>query len=60
MKIFSIGLELRESRETLRCANNSRLEILGKTMVEVRIGDVKEMVEFTVVKEMNPCVIGGM
>ena len=29
-------------------------------MIYVRIGDVKEMVEFTVVKEMSPCVIGGM
>ena len=60
--IFNLlnGLELRESRETLRCANNSRLEVLGKTIVDVRIGDMKEMVKFAVVKEMSPYVIGGM
>jgi len=37
-----IGLELRESRDILRCANNSQLLILGKTTVPVQINQIKK------------------
>ena len=52
--------ELRESMEVLRCANNSQLQTLGKTTVEVEIDQSKKMVDFTVVEEMSPDVIGGI
>jgi len=54
------GTELRESSEILRCANNSLLQIMGRTTLAVRIGQVTKMVEFTVVKEISPGVIGGI
>ena len=53
-----IGLELRESKDILRCANNSQLLILGKTTNTDKQN--KKMVEFVVVKEMNPELIGGI
>ena len=43
----------------LRCANNSQLQTLGKTTVEVEIDQSKKMVDFMVVEEMSPDVIGG-
>jgi len=55
-----MGLELRESRDILRCANNSQLLILGKTTVSVQINKTKKLAEFVVVKEMNAELIGGM
>ena len=39
--------ELRESMEVLRCVNNSQLQTLGKTTVEVEIDQSKKMVDFT-------------
>ena len=60
--IFDVleGTEFRESGEVLRCANNSLLQIMRRTTLSVRISQVTKMVEFTVVKEMSPGVIGGI
>ena len=38
-------------------SNNNHLQILEKTGLEVEIGQTKQLVEYTVVKEMNPSVI---
>jgi len=54
------GTELRESGEILRYGNNSLLQIMGRTILSMRIGQVTKMVEFTVIKEMSPGVIGGI
>ena len=37
-----IGLESRDSRDMLRCANNSQLLILGKTTVPVQMNKTKK------------------
>ena len=44
----------------LKYTNNSQLQITGKTRLEVQIGQMKQFVDFTVVKKMNPSVIGGI
>ena len=46
--------------DRLRCANDSKLEILGKIQVEVIIGDKVEIVTFIVVDKIIPDIIGGI
>ena len=51
---------LNETQDTLRCANDSLLNIRGKTMVEVELGVKKRSISFIVVQHMVPSLIGGI
>ena len=54
------NIEIMVSNANLKCANESRLEVLGKARVETIIGKKKRMVTFIVVNKITPEVIGGM
>ena len=51
---------LTRSSDILKCANDSSLEVRGKTKLEVRIGKRTALVEFTVVEHITPELIGGI
>lgn len=46
--------------EKLRCANDSRLETIGKIKIDVLMGERKEEIEFLVVESIKPDIIGGI
>ena len=54
------GIELKESGDTLRCANNSTLETRGKADLEVKINQEIHWITFTIVSQMSPEIIGGI
>ena len=54
------NVEIEDITETLKCANNRHLHILGKTRVDIKIWHMKQLVDFKMVKEMNPSVMGGI
>ena len=54
------NVELTNTDDTLRCANDSTLETMGKATMEVEISGRCHTVTFTIVKQMTPEVIGGI
>ena len=58
--IRKLGLTIEPTEERLRCANNSKLDTLGKTSIKTTIGNIAKMITFIVVKEVIPQVIGGI
>ena len=53
-------VQIKSTTDQLQCANKSKLKIIGKTSLWTEIDDKGEWIEFTVVEEMSPSVIGGM
>jgi len=53
-------IELKTTDDTLRCANESTLETIGKATMEVQINGRCYAVTFTIVLHMTPEVIGGI
>jgi len=54
------NVELNNTVDTLRCANDSTLETRGKAMVEVEIDGRYHTVNFMIVQHMSPDVIVGI
>ena len=54
------NIEIRPTEETLRCANDSNLSIVGKTTLEVSIGSQTENIRFIIVESITPKIIGGI
>ena len=53
-------VNLIESTITLRCANDSALQVKGKATLQVEIGSRSANIEFIVVEHLNPEMIGGI
>lgn len=53
-------VKIESSMERLRCANESKLETVGKAKILTKIGERSEWVEFIVVEKITPAVIGGI
>ena len=59
--IEKIGkVNITDTDDQLKCANRSRLKIIGKTSLWTELGKEKKLLNFTVVEGMSPSVIGGM
>ena len=54
------GVKLIHTEEKLRCANDSQLEMVGKVKIIVQIGKRKEEIDFLVVENVKPKLIGGV
>lgn len=54
------GAKIEPSTDKLRCANDSKLEVLGKVELEVSIGKREAKIIFVVVKNISPAVIAGI
>lgn len=54
------NVDIVETEELLRCANDSKLETIGKIHINVKIGNKEKKVTFTVVKNIVPDIIGGI
>ena len=51
---------IEECEEKLKCANDSRLETMGRTTIEVKLEDMKKKFRFIIVKSVSPDIIGGI
>jgi len=51
---------IEECEEKLKCANDSRLETMGRTTIEVKLEDRKKKIRFIIVRSVNPDIIGGI
>ena len=53
-------IEIEYTEETLRCANDSKLEVIGKVTLRVEAGMQANNVSFIVVEHMSPQIIAGI
>ena len=62
LRVFNTlsDVRLKETSIKLRCANNSILEAKGEIDLDTRIGKRIELVQYTIVSESWPDIIGGI
>ena len=53
-------LKVNETKMDIRCANGSKIPIMGKTIINVKLGNIMKEIEFYVTKGVIPRMIGGI
>lgn len=51
---------IEKSTERLICANDSNLEVVGETRIEIKVGEIMCQTTFIVVRFVKPGLIGGI
>ena len=56
-----IGIyKIKESDISIKCANESQLQIVGKVNIKVELNNLYKKIDFYVAKKISPAVIGGI